>query len=190
MQLKRNVPMSHVGRSRLTQNIPPRGRNHSDVESGRRLAWGWQLKTTAGKGRRDLDSSSARPSVSWAIEWEAAGDRPAAPLAERLKALGHPLRLRILFTLRRAPMRVGDLGAFLDAAQPIISQQLRILRLAGLVEPSRQPGRPYQLASAGIAALLDAVEEYSEGERLLNPTPSRALAPAGRSSRARAAGAT
>jgi DNA-binding transcriptional ArsR family regulator len=90
-------------------------------------------------------------------------------LADVLRALGHPLRLRILFALRQTRMRVGDLGAFLDAAQPIVSQQLRILRLARLVESSREPGRPYQLASASIAALLDAVEVFSEGEQLRRP---------------------
>lgn len=88
----------------------------------------------------------------------------AAPdLTELLRALAHPLRLGILLLLRGRALRVGDLHRQLAAEQAIVSQQLRILRLAGLVETHCAPDRSvYQLTPTGLPGLLDAVERFGD----------------------------
>lgn len=55
-------------------------------------------------------------------------------LLEQFKALAHPLRFRILECLRGGERNVGEIEAATDIGQPTLSQQLAILRKAGLVE--------------------------------------------------------
>lgn len=57
--------------------------------------------------------------------------------AERLKALGDPLRLRIINCLRDGPKNVSDISAELDMAVVTVSHHLGILRVAGLVKSDR-----------------------------------------------------
>ncbi len=64
-------------------------------------------------------------------------------LAEVMKAMAHPVRLRILCHLRREPCNVGQLQEILGKDQPMVSQQLRILRLNGLVDSQRREGHVY-----------------------------------------------
>ena len=54
-------------------------------------------------------------------------------LIEALKALAHPLRWRILTTLSGGERNVGDLESATGIVQPGLSQQLSVLRKAGLV---------------------------------------------------------
>lgn len=54
------------------------------------------------------------------------------------KALGHPVRLQIMEILRAEPSCVCHLMALLDRPQPYISQQLAVLREAGLVVDEKQ----------------------------------------------------
>jgi len=83
----------------------------------------------------------------------------AVPLAEVLKALGHPLRLRIVAILCERPRPVGDLASRLDAPQAIVSQQLRILRMAGLVEAVREAGfAHYRLAEPRLRDLVKCLD--------------------------------
>ncbi len=60
--------------------------------------------------------------------------------AEILKAIAHPVRLRIVASLIDREMHVGALARQLDVKQPIVSQQLKILRMRGLVEVTRANG--------------------------------------------------
>lgn len=57
--------------------------------------------------------------------------------AERLKALGDPLRLRIVSCLREGPKNVSEISAELDISIVTVSHHLGILRVAGLVESDR-----------------------------------------------------
>jgi DNA-binding transcriptional ArsR family regulator len=68
--------------------------------------------------------------------------------AELLKALGEPLRLRIIDALRDGPKNVSELAGQLESEVVTVSHHLGILRHAGLVERQRQ-GRfiIYRLAS-------------------------------------------
>jgi ArsR family transcriptional regulator len=81
--------------------------------------------------------------------------RRAEAAATVMKALGHPLRLQIVSLLAEEEQHVGAIAELLDAAPAIVSQQLRILRMAGLVETSRDEGRAvYRLAEPHLRGLL------------------------------------
>ncbi len=62
----------------------------------------------------------------------------AAFCAERLKALGDPLRLRIVDLLRHGEMTVGDIAEFLETEMVTVSHHLQILKNAKLVTPRRE----------------------------------------------------
>lgn len=77
--------------------------------------------------------------------------------ADRFKLLGHPVRLQILDALRRNPECVCHLEAALGKPQPYISQQLRVLREAGVIADSKEGLNVfYQLVDPQTAALLNA----------------------------------
>ena len=70
-----------------------------------------------------------------------AEERPrAAHLADILKALANPGRLRIVAALCEGQESVIGLAERLDLKQAIVSQQLRILRMSRLVEATRENG--------------------------------------------------
>ena len=76
---------------------------------------------------------------------------------EFLKALAHPLRLRVVDRLgHRGPAPVSQLAAELAATLPELSNALRQLREAGIVVGARE-GRQvvYELADDRLPALLD-----------------------------------
>lgn len=79
-----------------------------------------------------------------------------------LKALAHPVRLAILDILREGEACVCHIQAMLGLRQAYISQQLIILRRAGLVK-ARKDGLNvfYQVADPGLFALLDLAWETS-----------------------------
>jgi ArsR family transcriptional regulator len=61
-------------------------------------------------------------------------------MAETFKALGEPNRLKIIKMLASNPERslcVGCLAERLGITQPAVSQHLKVLKNAGLVEPNR-----------------------------------------------------
>ncbi|MFH1809535.1 MAG: metalloregulator ArsR/SmtB family transcription factor [Pseudomonadota bacterium] len=66
--------------------------------------------------------------------------RNADLAADLLKAIAHPTRLRIVAALVHGDLHVGGLAEHLGLKQPIISQQLKILRLKGLVDVTRANG--------------------------------------------------
>ncbi|MFM7845338.1 MAG: ArsR/SmtB family transcription factor [Planctomycetota bacterium] len=86
-------------------------------------------------------TKSASPSPA-----QAAATFPADDCANRLKALGDPLRLRVVQLLRYGELTVGDIAQFLDTPLAGISHHLQILKHAQLVT-TRRAGRHiyYQL---------------------------------------------
>ena len=62
------------------------------------------------------------------------GTVSAAPRADVFRAVADPTRRAILDRLRSAELSVNDLAGPFDMTQPAISQHLRILLDAGLVE--------------------------------------------------------
>lgn len=80
----------------------------------------------------------------------------------RLKAMGHPTRLRILELLARSGCCVGEIERQLDLRQSNVSQHLRVLRDSGLVTVSRQ-GQTlcYSLKQPLVTPLLESLESLS-----------------------------
>ena len=78
-----------------------------------------------------------------------------------LKAVGHPLRLQIVDLLARHPARsVSELCDALDTKQPIISQQLSILRRGQVVHGRRNGNRVlYSLTSTRVGELVRIVTD-------------------------------
>lgn len=75
--------------------------------------------------------------------------------AEFFKALGHPLRIRILELLADGEQSVGELLAEVEVEQSHLSQQLGILRRAGFVVARREGASVvYSVADERIAELL------------------------------------
>jgi DNA-binding transcriptional ArsR family regulator len=58
--------------------------------------------------------------------------------AERLKALGEPIRLRIIDVLRHGELTVSDIAEFLETEVVTISHHLQILKRAKLLEAHRE----------------------------------------------------
>jgi len=76
-------------------------------------------------------------------------------LSEIMKALGHPVRLRIVDILARGEAHVGALAEEVGVAQATLSQQIAILRNRGLVQRRRESGRAmYALAEPRLTELL------------------------------------
>lgn len=84
-------------------------------------------------------------------------------IAEILKALGHPLRLRLLELLAAGEASVGTLQEHLGTSQAIVSQQLRILRSSGIVTFRRQGTLSlYSLAIPGLLNLLSCLQNCQQ----------------------------
>lgn len=75
--------------------------------------------------------------------------------AEFFKTLGHPARIRVLELLSRREYAVGELLPEVGVEATSLSQQLAVLRRAGLVT-SRKEGSTvyYSLTSPQVAELL------------------------------------
>src|SRR6266540_5760664 len=72
------------------------------------------------------------------------------------RALGDPLRWRIVLLLAGEQLCVGHLAEQLGAAQPLVSHHLKVLRAAGLVEAERYRYWTYhRLRPAALDALAD-----------------------------------
>lgn len=80
-----------------------------------------------------------------------------------LKAVGHPLRFRIVDLLAsHSALSVTELCTFLRTKQPIISQQLSILRRGRVVTGNRAGNRVlYSLANDQIDRLVDLMRRRS-----------------------------
>ncbi|WP_083351834.1 ArsR/SmtB family transcription factor [Celeribacter baekdonensis] len=99
-------------------------------------------------------------------------------MAAMAKALGHPARLRILRLLARTPGCIG--GDIVDAvglAQSTVSEHLRILKNAGVIEGQIDPPRVcYSLKLGALRPLSALIEELDviRSESACCVTPVRA----------------
>jgi DNA-binding transcriptional ArsR family regulator len=75
--------------------------------------------------------------------------------ARFFRALAHPARIRILETLANGDRSVQELQETLALGQPVVSQQLAVLRNQGLVTSEKQGlSVRYSLRDPAIAELL------------------------------------
>jgi DNA-binding transcriptional ArsR family regulator len=91
------------------------------------------------------------------------GAAEAGDVADTLKALASPSRLRMLASLLDGALTVEDLAAAIDLSPSATSHNLRILRSLRLVR-ARRDGRHtfYALHDHHIAELLAAVRHHHE----------------------------
>jgi DNA-binding transcriptional ArsR family regulator len=83
----------------------------------------------------------------------------AAHCVDVLKAVAHPLRLRIVAILCEGEAHVTALAERLGASRTIVSQQLRILRSNGLVSVTREGGfARYRLLEPALRGLVGCME--------------------------------
>jgi DNA-binding transcriptional ArsR family regulator len=81
--------------------------------------------------------------------------------AGRWGALGDGTRLAIVARLAERPQAVGQLAAGLPVSRSAVSQHLKILKDAGLVEDTAAGTRRiYRLNPAALAALRDQLDTY------------------------------
>ena len=83
-------------------------------------------------------------------------------LTKLLKALNHPTRLALLEILRNEEECVCHMTAALNLRQAYVSQQLTVLRQAGLVEDRRDGWRIYyRVIKPEVFAIVDAARSAS-----------------------------
>lgn len=85
--------------------------------------------------------------------------KPSVPLyqakAELFRTLGHPVRIRVLEMLQDGPRAVSELLADIEVESSSLSQQLGVLRRAGLVSSTREGSAVvYTLSTPDVAQLL------------------------------------
>ncbi len=85
-----------------------------------------------------------------------------ARLAQMLKALGNPVRFRIMQYLAEHPECItGDIVEFTTLAQSTVSQHLKVLREAGLIAGEIEgPATCYCVSSAGLRFLKAQVDNW------------------------------
>jgi DNA-binding transcriptional ArsR family regulator len=85
-------------------------------------------------------------------------DAALALVAMRFRAMGEPIRLRMLRALERGEQSVSALTEAIGSTQPNISKHLKVLQEVGLVE-RRQEGSAahYSIADPMVFELCDIV---------------------------------
>lgn len=80
--------------------------------------------------------------------------------ADYLKALAHPVRIRILEILRQGESSVGDVQAQVQSGVANLSQHLAVLRGAGIVSTHKSGlSVLYSVRDAEVFTILDALRE-------------------------------
>lgn len=100
-------------------------------------------------------------------------------LIEALKALAHPLRWRILTMLAGGERNVGELELATGIVQPGLSQQLGVLRKAGLVATRKDAKLVfYSLAQVELAEVTAAMAKLAPLSVTPMPEPVSQRTPA------------
>lgn len=92
------------------------------------------------------------------------GEDPVLRALPALKALAEPSRLRIVVSLREEQLCVCHLVEQLGLSQPLVSNHLRVLREAGLVQTERyRYWTYYRLCPDALAGLGGFLGELLDG---------------------------
>ena len=99
-------------------------------------------------------------------------------LVDALKAIAHPVRLRILQVLADAERNVGEIDDAAGIGQPTLSQQLAVLRKAGLVTTRKEAKLVYySLERDRLDALAGAIGGLTGGAARTAAQAPRKAAP-------------
>jgi ArsR family transcriptional regulator len=81
--------------------------------------------------------------------------------AELFRTLGHPVRIRVLELLQDGPRAVHELLDEIEVEASNLSQQLAVLRRAGIVVSSREGSTVlYSLGTSDVADLMAAARRF------------------------------
>ncbi len=96
--------------------------------------------------------------------------------AEFFRALSHPIRIRLLETLVAGERSVQDLQDLLHVEQPVVSQQLAVLRAKNIVVARKQGNAVfYALRDRLLADLLDVARRIFNNQLIGTRTLLREL---------------
>ena len=96
--------------------------------------------------------------------------------AEFFKALGHPVRVRILEILVGGERSVQELQEDLDLEQPVVSQQLAMLRAKNIVRARKEGSTVrYTIRDASIRDLLAIARRIFDNQLIDSQTMLREL---------------
>ena len=95
-------------------------------------------------------------------------------MVEALRLMGHPLRLSILLTLTRGEHAVGEIAEQTGQSLSLTSQQLALLRKAGLVQTRREAKQVfYAVAGERIGTIAQALRALAgEGATTAQARPA------------------
>jgi len=80
--------------------------------------------------------------------------------SDRLKAIAHPLRLKIVCFVESGPKSVSQIQQCLGCEQAIVSQQLRILKDKGVLSSKKEgTSNLYFLKFPAISGIIKCLEE-------------------------------
>ncbi|MCU0620939.1 MAG: metalloregulator ArsR/SmtB family transcription factor [Gemmatimonadales bacterium] len=102
-------------------------------------------------------------------------DANAGLVAERFRALGEPMRLRLLNALKDGERSVGELVDEIDAGQANVSKHLQLLHQMGFVQRRKEGTTAYyRIADPNVFKLCELVcggmrDDLEEKRRLLRP---------------------
>jgi ArsR family transcriptional regulator, arsenate/arsenite/antimonite-responsive transcriptional repressor len=101
--------------------------------------------------------------------------RDEVRLAAMLKALGNPVRFRIMQYLAERQMCItGDIVDFTSLAQSTVSQHLKVLREAGLIAGEIEgPATCYCISAEGVQFLKTQVDKWLPNCCLSEPGASQ-----------------
>ena len=99
--------------------------------------------------------------------------REEVRLAAMLKALGNPVRFRIMQYLAENQMCItGDIVEFTTLAQSTVSQHLKVLREAGLIAGEVEgPATCYCISVEGVQFLKTQIERWLPNCCSIEPDP-------------------
>ncbi len=81
-----------------------------------------------------------------------------------LAALADPTRRKVFERLRAGPRPVGEIAAGLPVSRPAVSQHLKVLKEAGLVQEEAQGTRRiYQIDPKGLGQLRAWLDQFWDG---------------------------
>lgn len=89
-------------------------------------------------------------------------DQDEVRLTSMLKALGNPIRFRMMQYLAENRMCItGDIVAFTTLAQSTVSQHLKVLREAGLIDGEIEgPATCYCISASGLQFLKSQIDKW------------------------------